>query len=92
MRRSFANSKSNCVYFIIVQKTCLPLHYYLQGHEKSLIFLVVVVVVVFRATPTAYEISQGRGQIRAAAASRRNEGSKPSLRPTPQLVAMLYDP
>ena len=44
------------------------------------------------ATPAAYGSSQGRGQIRAAAAglnhSHSNTGSKPHLRPMPQLVAM----
>ena len=47
---------------------------------------------LFRATPTAYRGSQARGQIRVAAASlhhsRSNTGTKPCLRPTPQLMAM----
>ena len=43
----------------------------------------------FRATPKAYESSQATGQIKAAAAGHIHAGSKPSLRPTPQLTAML---
>ena len=46
-----------------------------------------------RATPSTYGGSQARGQIRAVAASlhhsHSNAGSKPPLRPTPQLMAML---
>ena len=45
----------------------------------------------FRATPSAYGGSQARGQIWAVAAglhhSHSNMGSKPRLRPTPQLTA-----
>ena len=44
----------------------------------------------FRVTPAAYESSPARGPIRAIAAglhhSHSNVGSKPSLRPTPQLT------
>ena len=50
-------------------------------------------VLLFRATPTVYGGSQARGGIGATAAdlhhSRSNTTSKPSLRPTPQLTAML---
>ena len=44
-----------------------------------------------RAVPAAYGDSQARGLIGAVAASLRhsNAGSKPSLRPTPQLTATL---
>ena len=46
---------------------------------------------IFRAAPTAYGASQARGHIRAEAAnlhhSHSNAGSKPCLRPTPQLTA-----
>ena len=46
---------------------------------------------LFRAAPPAYERFQARGRIGAAAASlhhsHRNTGSKPCLRPTPQLTA-----
>ena len=46
----------------------------------------------FRAAPAAYAGSQARGQIGAAAAARchshSNTGSKPHLRPTPQLTSM----
>ena len=46
---------------------------------------------LFKAAPMAYLGSQAGGQIRAAAAglhhSHRNVGSKPHLRPTPQLKA-----
>ena len=51
----------------------------------------------FRATPTAYEGSQARGRIGAAASglshshsnsnSNSNTGSEPCLQPTPQLTA-----
>ena len=51
-------------------------------------------VCLIRAAPTAYGSSQARGQIGAAAAGlyhshcNSNLGSKPSLRPIPQLTAM----
>ena len=49
--------------------------------------------VIFRATPEACVGSQARGLIRAVAAALRqshsNMGSKPLLRPTPQLTATL---
>ena len=48
---------------------------------------------LFRVAPTAYGSSQVRGRIRATAASLHhsysNTGSKPRLRPTPQLMATL---
>ena len=48
---------------------------------------------LFRAASVAYEGSQARGPIGAAAAglhhSHSNAGSKPSLRPTPQFMATL---
>ena len=47
---------------------------------------------LFRAAPKACGGSQARGRIRATAAglqhSHSNAGSKPRLRPTPQLKAM----
>ena len=47
---------------------------------------------LFRATPDAYGGSQAMGLIGATAAglghSHSHTGSKPSLRPTPQLVAI----
>jgi len=47
---------------------------------------------LFRAALVEYGSSQARGQIAAVAASLRqshsNAGSKPRLRPTPQLTAM----
>ena len=47
--------------------------------------------VLFRAAPAAYGGSQARGLIGAVAAglhqSHSNEGSEPSLQPTPQLAA-----
>ena len=52
----------------------------------------------FRAAPAAYGSSQARGQIEAVAAglhhshSNSNMGSKPHLRPIPQLTAMLDPP
>ena len=55
--------------------------------------IVVIIIMLFRATSTAYGSSQARGQIIAAAVglhhSNRNGGSEPCLRPTPQLMAML---
>jgi len=49
--------------------------------------------VIFRAAATAYGGSQARGRIGALAVglhhSRSNAGSKPHLRPLPQLTAML---
>ena len=48
---------------------------------------------LFRAVPAAYGGSQARDPIGAVAAghghSHSNVGSKPHLRPTPQLTAML---
>ena len=47
---------------------------------------------LFRVTPVAYGSSQARGPIRAVAAGLRyshsSAGSKPRLRPTPQLTSM----
>ena len=45
---------------------------------------------LFSAAPAAYRSSQDRGPIGAVVASLRhnNMGSKPRLRPTPQLTAM----
>ena len=49
---------------------------------------------LFRAAPAAYEGSQARGPIRAAAAGPRhshsNMGSEPRLQPTPQITATLW--
>ena len=52
-----------------------------------------IYLLLFRATPAAYGVSQARGLIRATAAgvvhhSHGNARSEPSLRPTPQLMAM----
>ena len=48
---------------------------------------------LFRASPTAYESSQARGQMGATAAglrrSQRNLGSELHLQPTPQLMGTL---
>ena len=55
-------------------------------------FVLFCFVLLFRAAPAAYGDSQARGLIRAAAAglhhNHSNTGSKPHLRPTPQLAAM----
>ena len=55
-------------------------------HKKAHFFC------LFRAAPVAYGGSQAKGQIRAAAADLRhshsNAGSKPRLKPIPQLMAM----
>ena len=51
-------------------------------------------VFFFRAPPSTYGGSQGRGLIRAVASglhhSHSNVGSEPCLRPTPQPMAMPY--
>ena len=56
-----------------------------------LLFFVLFVCCLFRATPAAYGDSQARGQIRATAAglchSHSNPRPKLCLRPTPQLMA-----
>ena len=58
----------------------------IQNNFFSFLFL------VFRATPAAHGSSQARDPNRATAAglhqSHSNAGSKPHLRPTPQLTAM----
>ena len=55
--------------------------------DKVFIFI----FLLFRATPAAYRGFQAKGQVRAIAAglhhSHSNSGSKPRLRPTPQLTA-----
>ena len=54
-------------------------------------FVVVVVVAISWAAPTAYGGSQARGRIGAVATglhqSHSNAGSEPRLQPTPQLTA-----
>ena len=56
-------------------------------------FLFFSFFLLFRAAPAAHRGSQARGRIRATAASlhhsHSNEGSEPSLQPTPQLTATL---
>ena len=56
------------------------------------LFVYLFIYLLFRATPAAYVSSQARGQFGAAAArlhhSRSNEGSEPSLPPTPQVMPM----
>ena len=55
-------------------------------------FIFIFIFLLFRAALAAYGSSQARGAIRATAAGLRqshsNEGSKPHLRPTPQLMAV----
>ena len=57
----------------------------------TIFFLSFFFFLVFRAAPAAYGSSQARGWIRGTAAglhhSHSNTGSKPHLRPTPQLTA-----
>ena len=57
------------------------------------VFVVVVVVAISWAAPTAYGGSQARGLIGAVATGlcqrHSNVGSVPRLQPTPQLTAML---
>ena len=90
----------------IHQHSHLALHFYLLGEFffffclLSFVFFVVVVVVVVVvaiswAAPAAYGGSQATGRIGAVATSLRqshsNAGSKPRLRPTPQLT-VTQDP
>ena len=71
-------------------------------YELSLIYIFVLniqpllylfIYCLFRATLTAYGDSQAKGRIGAVAAnlqhSHSNAGSKPHLRPTPQLTETL---
>ena len=55
------------------------------------LFLKIYLFLSFRATPTTYGGSQGRGRIRAAAAGLHHStamvGSKLCLQPIPQLTA-----
>ena len=57
------------------------------------LFYLFIYLLLFRAAPTAHGGSLARGQIGAVAAGLRhshsNAGSKPHLRSTPQLTAML---
>ena len=59
--------------------------------ETPWLILFYFILSFFRAAPTAYVVSQVRGQIRAVADglhhSHSNEGSEPHLQPTPQLTA-----
>ena len=61
-----------------------------SSHNEIFLFCFVLVL-LFRATPEAYQSSRARGQIRAAAArlchSHSNAGSQQCLQPTPQLTA-----
>ena len=65
----------------------------LKKQGFSVCFFVCFFFLLFRAVPTAYGVSQARSLIGATAAglhhSHSDAGSKPSLRPTPQLTAML---
>ena len=85
-------------------KTFVRFHllYHLEGKTRVTedqcsrllnLFVVVVVFLSFRAAPAAHGGSQARGPIGAIAAglylSHGNAGSKPHLRPTPQLMAAL---
>ena len=60
---------------------------------QAIPFYFILFIMLFRAAPTAYGGSQARGQIGAEAVSlhhsHSNAGSKLSLQPTPQLMAML---
>ena len=61
--------------------------------KSNFLFLLIdwLIDCLFRAAPTAYGGFQARGSIGAVAVSvcHSNMGSKPCLRPTPQLTAML---
>ena len=75
-----------CISFLNVSSE----HFAKRLLGSFLSFIFYLFFCLFRAPPTAYGGSQPRGQIRAAAVSRchshSNAGSKPRLRPTPQLV------
>ena len=72
----------------------------LQGFQPGfskvgrLIDSIIIVIVIFRATPVAYVISQAKGQIGALAAaaglhhSASSAGTESCLQTTPQLMAM----
>ena len=67
---------------------------YLKTRVQSLqskIFISLLVLCLFRATPAAYGGSQGGGPYRAVATSlhhsHHNARSEPHLQPTPQLTA-----
>ena len=61
--------------------------------KKKLTYVYFIIIFFFRAIPTACGGSQARGRIRATASGlhhrHSNVGSKLSLWPTPQLMAML---
>ena len=63
-------------------------HILLMGQDGLSLLLLLL---LFRATPMAYGGSQAKGLIRATAAglqhSHSKDKSKPHLRPTPQLMA-----
>ena len=69
-------------------KSVIPKEFHNELRNYCLVF---VFVCFFRAVPMAYGSSQARGQIGAKGASLHhshcNVGSKPHLRPTPQLTA-----
>ena len=59
----------------------------MKGKDKSTIFVLILFLIFFRATPAAYGGSLARGRLGAAAAglhhSHSNAGSEPCLPPTP---------
>ena len=60
-----------------------------KSKRLKTLYVSVLFIFLFRATPAAYVSSQARCRIRAAAASlhHSNAGSEPYLQPTPQLTA-----
>ena len=99
--RSFKCTSFTSVLVFTVHKSCTSLVKFI--HECFILFDTIVNGIVsfisiffffclFRATPTACGGSQARGQIGATAAalhnSHSNGGSRPHLRPVPQLTAM----
>ena len=62
-------------------------------YREVSVFVVIIIILLFRAAPAAYGGSQARGLIRAIATglhhSHSNTGSKPHLQPTSQLTAIL---
>ena len=83
--------------FLILHARFICAHIYFLGDCISslsyFIFIYLFVYLLFKATPRAHGSSQTEGRIGAAAASlyhsHSNVKSKPSLQPTPELMAML---
>ena len=75
---------------------CQPLRFWRVSHHRNMVLTqsLFFFLSFFRAAPAAYGDSQARGLMGGTTAglhhSPSNEGSKPRLRPTPQLTAILH--